>query len=301
MEREELSRNLGRLEHCLIGSWSPSNAKGEDLENLGWEMAKAWGLKGKIGMASLGKGRVLLELELVEEARRVLLSGNKAVGGVQLDLEWWNPRSGCLEEGEARKEVWVRILGLPIWLWVPSVLRRVGDACDGFLDVDPQTESMEELQWARILVRSDGENIPGSMEIGVEEMTYILTLWWEATPSLRQEEGRKRGLWSRPRGEVRGDEDTRIEARVEEMVCAGFEAQCQSEDGTGRLTQDVGSAAMGSQAQVGLLQGLGSKTGPSDLGRELNWAYGLSVPSGSEASEGGLDWAMATQKFGAGY
>ena len=70
----------------------------------------------------------------------------------------------------------MRILGLPISLWVPSVLRRVGDACDGFLDVDPQTESMEDLQWARILVRSDGENLPGSMEIRVEEMTYILTL-----------------------------------------------------------------------------------------------------------------------------
>ncbi|RVW15619.1 hypothetical protein CK203_077764 [Vitis vinifera] len=43
--REELSRNLSRLEHCLIGSWNPSNEKGEDLENLGWKMAKAWGLR----------------------------------------------------------------------------------------------------------------------------------------------------------------------------------------------------------------------------------------------------------------
>ena len=182
----------------------------------------------------------------------------------------------------------MRILGLPISLWVPSVLRRVGDACDGFLDVDPQTESMEDLQWARILVRSDGENLPGSMEIGVEEMTYILTLWWEAVPSLRQEEGRKRGLWNHPRGEVRGDEDARAGSRVEEMACAGFEAQRQSEDGTGRLTQDVGSAAMGSQAQVGLLQGPGSKTGPADPGRELNWANGPSLPLGSEASKGVL-------------
>ena len=286
VEWEELSRNLSRLEHCLIGSWSPSNAKGEDLENLGQEMAKAWGLKGKMGMASMGKGRVLLELELAKEARRVLRFGNKAVEGVQLDLERWNPRSGCLEEGEARKEVWVRILGLPISLWVPSVLRRVGDACGGFLDVDPQTKSMEDLQWARILVRSDSENIPGSMEIGVEEMTYILTLWWEAAPSLRQEEGRKRGLWSRPRGEVRGDDDTRAGARVEEMACAGTEAQRQSEDGTGRLSQDVGSAAMGSQAQVGLLQGPESKIGPMAPGRELNWAHGLSLSLGSEASKG---------------
>ena len=116
---------------------------------------------GKMGLASLGKGRALLELEFVEEARRVLISGKKAVGGVQLDLMRWSPRSGCLEEGEVRKEVWVRILGLPISLWVPSVLRRVGDACGGFLDIDPQTESMEELQWARILVKSDGKNLPG--------------------------------------------------------------------------------------------------------------------------------------------
>ena len=70
------------------------------------------------------------------------------------------------------------------------------------------------------------------------------------------------------------------------MACAGFEAQRQLEDGTGHLMQDVGSAAMGSQAQVGLLQGPGSKTGPAVPGRELNWAYGPSLPSGSEASKG---------------
>ncbi|RVW37008.1 hypothetical protein CK203_102374 [Vitis vinifera] len=115
--------------------------------NLGWEMAKAWGLKGKMGMASMGKGRVLLEFEFVEEARRVKLSGIRAVRGIQMGLERWDPKSGCLEEGETRKEAWVRILGLPMSLWVPSVLRRVGDACGGFLDVDPQTESLEELQW----------------------------------------------------------------------------------------------------------------------------------------------------------
>ncbi|RVW99892.1 hypothetical protein CK203_024828 [Vitis vinifera] len=271
---EELSRNISKLEHCLIGSWNPSNAKGEDLENWVGKMAKAWGLKGKMGIASMGKGRVLLEFELAEEARRVHLSGNKAMGGVQVDLERWNPRSGCMEEGEVRREVWVRILGLPISLWVPSMLRKVGDVCGGFLDVDPKTESMEDLQWARILIRSDGENIPGSLVIGVEGMTYSLSLWWEAVPSLRQEEGWKRGLWNRPRGEVSGDEVPRARSRVEEMACAGFEAQRQSEDGTSRLTQDVGSAAMGSQSQVGLLRGPGSYTGSAGPGQEMDWLLG---------------------------
>ena len=45
---EEISRNLSRLDHCLIGSWNPSIAGGEDLERLGWLMASSWGLKGKL-------------------------------------------------------------------------------------------------------------------------------------------------------------------------------------------------------------------------------------------------------------
>ena len=64
---------------------------------------------------------------------------------------------------------------------------------------------------------------------------------------------------------------------MEELACAGFEAQRQSEDGTGRLTQDVGSAAMGSQAQVGLL--LGRRRGKKgSVGEDIgapNLAMGL--------------------------
>ena len=41
-------------------------------------------------------------------------------------------------------------------------------------------------------------------------------------PSLRQEAGRKRGLWSRPSREIRGDADARAGSQVEEMACAGF-------------------------------------------------------------------------------
>ncbi|RVW77009.1 hypothetical protein CK203_036873 [Vitis vinifera] len=107
-----------------------------------------------------------------------------------MGLECWDPNSGCLEEGETRKEVWVRILGLPMSLWVPSVLKRVGDACGGFLDVDPQTESLEELQWARVL----------------------------RMPSIRTEEGRKQSRWNPSTREVEGDEASRAATRVEQLV-----------------------------------------------------------------------------------
>ncbi|RVW37146.1 hypothetical protein CK203_111974 [Vitis vinifera] len=245
-----------------VGKKNLSNEKGEDLENLGWKMAKAWGLKGKMGIASMGGGRCLSGFRAVESKIEVYGRGRGKKGSVGEDI------------------------GLPALLWVPSVLRRVGDACGGFLDVDPKTESMEDLQWARILIRSDGVNIPRSLVIGIEEMSYSLSLWWEALPVLRQDEEWKRGLSNRPRGEVSGDEAPRAGSRVEEMVGARFEAQRQSEDGTGRLTQDEGSAAMDLLSQVGLLRGLDSLVGSAGPGQMLDWAVGPSLKSGFENPKG---------------
>ncbi|RVW36841.1 hypothetical protein CK203_098072 [Vitis vinifera] len=183
---EEISENLRKLEHCLVGSWNPSSAKGVDLERLGWLMARSWGLQGKLGLARLEKGRILLEFEYVGEAKRALSSGNRLVGGVQLGLERWSPRCGCEEEGGSRKEAWVKILRLPISLWVPSILRKVGDECGGFVAMDPQTKKMEDLEWTRILVKTRNEVLPSMLDIVVEEACYSLSLWWEVRPEMRK-------------------------------------------------------------------------------------------------------------------
>ncbi|KAL6349190.1 hypothetical protein AAG906_033846 [Vitis piasezkii] len=118
VKEEEIRGNLRKLEHCLVGSWSPSLANGMDMERFGWLMARTWGLQGKLGLARMEMGRFLLEFQYVGEADR-------------LGLERWRPRCGCEDEGGSRKEVWVKILGLPVSLWVPSILREVGDKCGG--------------------------------------------------------------------------------------------------------------------------------------------------------------------------
>ena len=96
-------------------------------------------------------------------------------------------------------------MGLPILLWVPSILRRVGDECGGFVAMDPSTEKMENLRWARILVKTKGGELPSSLEIGVEGISYNLPLWWEVLLSIRQKLEGYRGSTDRARGEVRGD------------------------------------------------------------------------------------------------
>ena len=142
-------------------------------------------------------------------------------------------------------------MGLPISLWVPSILRRVGEVCGGFLAIDPQTERMEELQWARILVKSYGEDLPNSLEIGVEKSTYYLSLWWEVLPSLRQNAENCSGSTDRLSGEVRGDVDACADPRVEEMANVWLEAQFRLVDGTGRQVNGASSEAIINQVQKG--------------------------------------------------
>ncbi|RVW88719.1 hypothetical protein CK203_043797 [Vitis vinifera] len=140
--------------------------------NFGATLAKVWGLKGNLGLARPEKNRVLLEFELLGEAIRVMSSGKRS-------------------------------FGLPLSLWNPTILRRVGEECGGFIAMDPRTEKLQELQWARILIRTDGEDLPSVLEIAVEEKVYSLVLWWELKPALRKAQENRREAKESTRGEVR--------------------------------------------------------------------------------------------------
>ena len=193
-------------------------------------MARSWGLQGKLGLARLEKGRILLEFQYVGEADRVLSSGKRWVGGVQLGLERWSPRCGYEEEGGSRKEVWVKILGLPVSLWVPSILRKVGDECGGFAAMDSQTEKMVDLEWACILVKAKNGVLPSRLDIVVEEVCYSLSLWWEVRPEMRKVStgSRSKGEY---REEVRGDAVARATPPVGELESARPEALLLPTDG----------------------------------------------------------------------
>ncbi|RVW88361.1 hypothetical protein CK203_040920 [Vitis vinifera] len=54
-----------------------------------------------------------------------------------------------------RSEAWVRVLGLPVSLWERDILKRIGDACGGFIDIDYKTEMLEDLQPTMRMVREE--------------------------------------------------------------------------------------------------------------------------------------------------
>ena len=267
VEGEEISRNLSRLGHCLVGRWNPRVAGGENLERLGWLMVSAWGLKGKLGLAWMEEGQVLLEFEFVEEARRVLTTGKRSVGGIQVGLELWSPRYGCMEEREIREEAWVRIMGLPISLWVPSILRRVRDEYGGFVAMDPLTERMENLQWARILVKTKGRELPSSLEIGVKGISYNIPLWWEVLPLIRQNPKGYMGSTDRSRGEVRGNGGARADPQVEEWGNARLEALSRTIDGMEGQVDGTGRVLTMGRIQFGST--IRTSVGGSEVGLSL--------------------------------
>ena len=212
--KEEVGRNLIKLEHCVVGTWNPNAAKGDDLKGWGTQLARIWSLKGNLGLAKMERGKVLMEFEYLTEAEQVSKLGSISFGGLFLRLEKWRPETGCLREGEKSSEAWVRVIGLPVSLWERDILRRIGEACGGFLAVDYQTEKMEELQWARLLVKRNGETLPNAVEVWVEESCYSVTLWWEVRPVMKVSTTGKRGKVVATGEEVGGDASACASERV---------------------------------------------------------------------------------------
>ena len=127
----------------------------------------------------------------------------------------------------------MRVLGLPVSMWERDILKRIGDACGGFIDVDRQTRMLEDLRWARILVKIKQERPPNVMEIRTEEHRYVLSLWWETRPTVskvREEKGK--GILVSD-GEDGGEGYARAGGRVRGLVGGpSFEVRLQSDDGT---------------------------------------------------------------------
>ncbi|RVW62359.1 hypothetical protein CK203_062888 [Vitis vinifera] len=81
-----------------------------------------------VKVLKLGGAFFLLEIE-DEEAERVLKRGMCRYKDKLLHLERWSEEAGCLCLGSSAKEVWVRVVGLPLHCWSGEVFKKIGDCC----------------------------------------------------------------------------------------------------------------------------------------------------------------------------
>ena len=61
-------------------------------------------------------------------------------------------------------------------------MKKIGDACGGFLAVDDETDKLGELGWARILVKLKKTEPPNTVEVAIGGARFRMQLWWELSP-----------------------------------------------------------------------------------------------------------------------
>ena len=177
---------LDQLKKCLVGWWGLNSAPFPELEYVRSWATQHWALKRNLRIDRLGRGFLLFEFESSSEAERVLAKGLRNIKENVIILDRWNPEVGCHCKDSGAKEVWVRVVGLPLHLWRSEVFERIGDRCGGFVAVDEKSLYSPELQWARILVKCVDKEFPSTTHIVVGSGCYSLQLWWESSPWFTQ-------------------------------------------------------------------------------------------------------------------
>ena len=74
---------------------------------------------------------------------------------------------------------WIRVLGLPLQLWNPKVMKEIGDRCGGWLENEEETELKNHLRWDRIRVRGPRDRVPTEIEVDDGDFVYSLSILCE--------------------------------------------------------------------------------------------------------------------------
>ena len=130
----------------------------------------------------LNEDLLFLEFDSPEEARWVLDLGRRSFKGGFLQLEWWRPQSGCIRHKGAVQEAWIRVVGLPLHLWTLEILKKIGDACGGFLALEKVTTLRTEVMWARMSIKLIGKSRPSAVNVLEGSRSFELQIWWEIPP-----------------------------------------------------------------------------------------------------------------------
>ncbi|RVW98565.1 hypothetical protein CK203_032250 [Vitis vinifera] len=192
-------KKQGEKKSFLDVAKGPAGRVGEEL----WLQAGGRGLRrrkfGALPSWSEGDedGRTFFLLDLkMEGKQRVLNRGTRRFKDKLLHLERWMEEAGCLQVGSQTKEVWVRVVGLPLHCWSEELFKSIGDCCGGLVEVDEDTKNLSQLQWARILVKNGGNFFPGTLNLVVKSFCYAVRLWWEVQPRVSAVEPMMNLRWS---------------------------------------------------------------------------------------------------------
>lgn len=90
----------------------------------------------------LGSALLLFNFESSSNAKMVLSRDLRRYKEKVLLLDRWTLEVGrfrCFRKYEHAREVWVRVVELPLHLWCLEVFKKLGNNCGGFVEVNEHT------------------------------------------------------------------------------------------------------------------------------------------------------------------
>ena len=209
--------SLGTLRNYLVGNWKEhpnSFPLAKEVES--WAKA-VWRLKGGSWWRFIKTICCFLSLTMRKEANFVLEGGWRTFKGGVLNIDRWNPNSGCVKRKNQVNVAWVKVVGLPLQLWTHDILRMIEDGCGGFLAIDKETTLKTKMLWARILGKLKGKESLSIVNILADARSYKLQLWREMPPWVAKVYPSKRVVDF----EVQNKEEDECTKRIAQGVCNG--------------------------------------------------------------------------------
>ncbi|GFZ11267.1 hypothetical protein Acr_22g0006650 [Actinidia rufa] len=166
-------------DRCSVGTlenWKGVVPRAKEVE--GWCNSK-WEIGSPVEVKDMNGTNYMFILPSKAEARRIRNTTWK-FEGVSLGLRFWEDRCGCYTDENKPESLWIRVLGLPVFLWSEELFRALGDRCGGYITTAEETMHREHVQWVRICVRGKGGSILATLMVGMGSLAYVCPIWVEA-------------------------------------------------------------------------------------------------------------------------
>ncbi|KAI3923931.1 hypothetical protein MKW98_012720 [Papaver atlanticum] len=173
---EEFEAGCREWKNSLVGFFVGDNVHFVLDINM---VRKLWEVNGDVSVVSMDNGYFIFQFSYVEDKIRVLQSADlwQIQQRPMILREWdWKLKFNRIEEMESLP-IWVKIYNLPLFLWTPSFLSKIGSGLGIPLFADQKTKNRERLAYAMLCVEVSAQKLlPESLDIMVKGMEYELKL-----------------------------------------------------------------------------------------------------------------------------